>query len=61
MTVYIVIVSTTDNTINYPLLTMVLAVIMIGHGFDDDVRDKEMKMFGYVSDINNQAKEESLL
>ena len=61
LTVYLVIVSTTDNTMNYPLLTMVLAVIMIGHGFDDDVRDKEMKMFGYVSDVNNQAKEESLL
>ena len=40
---------------------MVLAVIMIGHGFDDDVRDKEMKMFGYVSNVNNQAKEELFL
>ena len=61
LTVYLVIASSTDNTMNYPLLTMVLAVIMIGHGFDDDVRDKEMQMFGYVSYDNNQAKEEAFL
>ena len=52
LTVYLVIVSSTDNTMNYPLLTTVLAIIMIGHGFNDDVRNKEMKMFGYVSKVN---------
>ena len=38
---YLVIVSSTDNTINYPLLTTVLAIIMIGHGFDEKVRETE--------------------
>ena len=61
LTVYLVIVSSTDNTMNYPLLTTVLAIIMIGNGFDDDVRSKEMKIFGYVSKVNRCAKEESVL
>jgi hypothetical protein len=61
LTVYLVIVSSTDNTVNYPLLTTVLAIIMIGHGFNDDVRNKEMKMFGYVSKVNREAKEEKVL
>ena len=61
LTVYLVIVSSTDNTMNYPLLTTVLAIIMIGDGFNDDVRNKEMKMFGYVSKVNREAKEEKVL
>lgn len=58
---YLVIVSSTDNTINYPLLTTVLATIMIGHGFDDKVRDKEMKMFGSISDANQETEGDSIL
>ena len=61
LTIYLVIVSSTDNTMNYPLLTTVLAIIMIGHGFNDDVRNKEMKIFGYVSKVNREAKEEKVL
>ena len=61
LTIYLVIVSSTDNTMNYPLLTTVLAILMIGHGFNDDVRNKEMKMFGYVSKVNREAKEEKVL
>lgn len=61
LTVYLVIVSSTDNTMNYPLLTTVLAIIMIGHGFNDNVRNKEMKIFGYVSKVNREAKEEKVL
>lgn len=61
LTIYLVIVSSTDNTMNYPLLTTVFAIIMIGHGFNDDVRNKEMKIFGYVSKLNREAKEEKVL
>lgn len=61
LTVYLVIVSSTDNTMNYPLLTTVLAIIMIGHGFDEKVRTKEKKMFGYISDVNKQSKGEAIL
>ncbi len=50
--VYLIVVSSTDNTMNYPLLTGVLAMLMMGNGFDDAVRKKELKIFGYVSDNN---------
>ena len=61
LTVYLVIVSSTDNTMAYPLMTTVLALIMIGHGFDDEVRRTEQKMFGYISDANRAKKGDSLL
>lgn len=50
--VYLIVVSSTDNTMNYPLLTGVLAMLMMGNGFDDAVRKKELKIFGCVSDNN---------
>ena len=59
--VYLIIVSTTDNTMNYPLLTTVVAIIMIGHGFDGNVRQTEEKMFGYISDVNKETEGESIL
>ena len=61
LTIYLIIVSSTDNTMNYPLLTTVLAVIMIGNGFDEKVQKTENKMFGYVSDANKITEEGSML
>ena len=61
LTIYLVVVSSTDNTMNFPLLTTVLAVLMIGDGFDDKVKQTEMKMFGHISDVNKTAKEGSML
>lgn len=61
LTVYLVIASSTDNTMNYPLLTTVLAIIMIGQGFDDNVRKTEDKMFGHISDANKAIKGDSIL
>ena len=61
LSIYLVIVSSTDNTMNYPLLTTVLAIIMIGNGFDERVRNTEIKMFGYISDVNKNAEGESIL
>ena len=54
LTSYLVIVSSTDNTLNYPLITTVLAILMIGQGYDEKVRDTEMKIFGYISDANKK-------
>ena len=56
LSIYLVIVSSTDNTMNYPLLTTVLAIIMIGHGFDERVRGAETNMFGYISDANRETE-----
>lgn len=61
LTVYLVIVSSTDNTVSYPLVTTTLAIIMIGHGFDDKVRQTELKMFGYISDANKETKSGGIL
>lgn len=49
---YLIVVSLTDNTMNYPLLTLVLAILMTGQDFDEKVRDTEIKIFGYVSKQN---------
>ncbi len=61
LTLYLVIVSSTDNTMNYPLLTTVLAILMIGNGFDEKVRKTEMKIFGHISDVNKIAVGDSIL
>lgn len=58
---YLVIVSSTDNTMNYPLLTGVLALLMMGNGFDETVRFNERKMFGSVSKANAKKEGDSLL
>ena len=55
LTVYLVVVSSTDNTLNYPLFTTVIAILMIGPGFDERVRNAEMKLFGHVSDVNKNT------
>ena len=52
LTLYLVIASSTDNTMNYPLLTGVLAMLMMASGFDERVRKAEQKMFGYISKEN---------
>ncbi len=59
--VYLIVVSLTDNTMNYPLLTAVLAILMSGCGFDKQVRTAETKMFGYVSEPNKYKGGNSLL
>ena len=61
LTLYLIIVSTTDNTMNYPLLTGVLAILMMGNGFEENVRNTEFKMFGYISDANKKEESDSLL
>ena len=61
LTVYLVIVSSTDNTVNYPLLTTVLAILMIGNGFDERVRTQEKKLFGHVSSANQEKEGNKIL
>ena len=61
LTLYLIIVSTTDNTMNYPLLTGVLAMLMMGNSFDENVRISEQNMFGYISKANQKEESETLL
>lgn len=55
---YLIIVSLTDNTMNYPLLTTTTALLMIGGGFNERVRNTEYKIFGHISAANKKAKGE---
>ena len=61
LTVYLIIVSTTDNTMNYPLLTGGLAMLMMGNGYEENVRHCENKMFGCISKDNQKEESEALL
>jgi toxin CptA len=61
LTLYLIIVSSTDNTMNYPLLTGVLAMLMMGHSFDENVCEREVKMFGYISKANIKEERGSLI
>ncbi|MBE6703961.1 MAG: O-antigen ligase family protein [Ruminococcaceae bacterium] len=58
---YLIIVSSTDNTMNYPLLTGVLAMLMMGNSYEDDVRHTEQKLFGHISKANAEKESDSLL
>ena len=59
--VYLIVVSSTDNTMNYPLLTGTLAILMMGNNYDENVRRTEIKMFGCVSKENEEIRSNSLL
>ncbi len=61
LTLYLIIVSSTDNTMNYPLLTGVLAMLMMGNSFEDDVRNTELKIFGCISGTKKEEKRNSFL
>ena len=56
LTVYLVIVSSTDNTMNYPLLTGVLAILMMGNGFEKRAQETEFKIFGYAKKFEESEK-----
>ena len=43
---YIMIVSATDNTMNYQLFNTAVAVVTIGHGFDARVASERERIFG---------------
>lgn len=43
LTVYLIIVSSTDNTINYPLLTTTMGVIIMGNGYEKRVSTQQQR------------------
>lgn len=53
LTLYLIIVSTTDNTMNYPLLTGVLAMLMMGNGYNESVQLTGKKLFGNKEDSDS--------
>ncbi len=61
LVLYLIIASSTDNTMNYPLLTGVLAILMMGNSFDDNAKRTELKIFGCVSGAKKEKERKSLL
>ena len=49
---YVIVISSTDNTLNYPLCATAFATIIMGHGFDEQVRIEEQRYFGNISKEN---------
>lgn len=46
MVMYLLLVSTTDNTLHYPLLELVCDILIMGVGFDAAVQEEELRIFG---------------
>lgn len=59
--IYMIITSSTDNTLNYQLFNSTTAMIIIGHGFDERVREQEERLFDYVSAENRIHDTDHLL
>lgn len=54
VTVFMVVVSLTDNTMNYPLFNGAVAIFVTGYSFEQKVRADEMKRFSYISEENKE-------
>lgn len=54
MTCYMLILSTTDNTLNYQLFYTCVDILMLGHGFDRNVEEADEKLFGFVEKQNRR-------
>lgn len=49
---YVLLISTTDNTMNYQMLYTVSGILIMGHTFDRQVEETDKKYFGYVEEPN---------
>ena len=49
---YMLLTSSTDNTMNYPLVHTTIAILLAGYGFDQRVQEEETRLFDYVSPEN---------
>lgn len=54
MTCYILILSTTDNTLNYQMVYTATGILMLGHGFDSNVQEADKRLFGFVEKQNRR-------
>lgn len=55
LTCYILILSTTDNTLNYQLFYTCVGILMAGKGFDQNVEEADEKLFGFVESQNRRT------
>ena len=52
VTCYVLILSTTDNTLNFQMFYTVTGLLIMGQGFDERVRETDLKLFGFVEERN---------
>ena len=52
ITCYMLILSTTDNTLNYQMFFTVTSLLIMGHGYDKRVRKTDERLFGYIEESN---------
>lgn len=57
---YLLLLSTTDNTMNYQMVYTVSAIIIMGHTFDEQVKETDEKLFGFVEEQNRILTDEDL-
>lgn len=57
---YILVLSTTDNTLNYQMLYTVSGIIIMGHTFDEQVKEADEKLFGFVEETNRLMTDEDM-
>ena len=55
MTCYMLILSTTDNTLNYQMFYTCTDLLIIGHRFDRNVEEADEKLFGFVERQNRRV------
>ena len=46
LVLYVIIISLTDNTLQYPLIYMTTNILIMGVDFDKEVCDEEIRLFG---------------
>ena len=49
---YILILSTTDNTMNYQMLYTVSGIVIMGHTFDRQVQEEDRRLLGFIEEPN---------
>lgn len=54
MTCYVMILSTTDNTLNYQMFYTATGIIILGHRFDKNVQEADEKLFGFIEKQNRR-------
>lgn len=57
---YLLVLSTTDNTMNYQMLYTVSGIIIMGHTFDEQVKETDEKLFGFVEEQNRIMTDEDM-
>ena len=57
LVLFMLLVSSTDNTLNYPLVHTALGILIAGHGFDQRTREERERLSGVIARRNGSETE----